>query len=77
VGAAPGSNKPIVLSVDETFPAPNLTNRCGIAVSAHVFGRFTLLKKAVSIAAAAVQVPCTRFIGPSSARLRINFSLRG
>jgi hypothetical protein len=42
VGAAPGPNKPIVLPVDETFPAPNLTNRCGFDVTAHVFGTFTV-----------------------------------
>jgi hypothetical protein len=41
VGAAPGPNKPIVLPVDETFPAPRLTNRCGFGVTAHVFGTFT------------------------------------
>jgi hypothetical protein len=42
VGAVPGPNKPIVLPVDETFPAPNLTNRCGFDVTAHVFGTFTV-----------------------------------
>lgn len=40
-GAAPGSNQPIVLPVDVTFPAPNLTNRCGVDVTAHVSGTFT------------------------------------
>jgi hypothetical protein len=42
VAAAPGQNKPIVFPVDDTFPAPNLTSRCGFAVTAHVFGTFTL-----------------------------------
>ncbi len=42
VGAAPNPNKPIVFPVDETFQAPNLTRRCGFAVTAHVFGTFTL-----------------------------------
>jgi hypothetical protein len=42
VGAAPNPNKPIVLPVDETFPAPRLTNRCGVDVTAHVFGTFTV-----------------------------------
>jgi hypothetical protein len=42
LGAAPGPNKPIVFPVDETFPAPNLTNRCGFDVIAHVFGTFTI-----------------------------------
>lgn len=42
VGAAPNPNKPIVFPVDETFPAPNLSNRCGFAVTAHVFGTFTV-----------------------------------
>jgi hypothetical protein len=41
-GAAPGPNQPVVFPVDETFPAPNLTNRCGVAVTAHVFGTFTV-----------------------------------
>ena len=41
-GAAPNPNKPIVFPVDQTFPAPNLTNRCGFAVTAHVFGTFTV-----------------------------------
>lgn len=42
VGAAPGPNKPIVFPVDETFQAPNLTNRCGFDVWVHVFGTFTI-----------------------------------
>ncbi|HYI16126.1 MAG TPA: hypothetical protein VEX37_12095, partial [Thermomicrobiales bacterium] len=42
VGAAPGPNKPIVFPVDDTFQAPNLTNRCGFDVWAHVFGTFTV-----------------------------------
>ena len=42
VGAAPNPNKPVVFPVDETFPAPNLTNRCGFDVTAHVFGTFTV-----------------------------------
>ena len=33
--------RPEVISVDETFLAPNLTNRCGFDVWAHVFGTFT------------------------------------
>ena len=41
VGAEPNPNKPIVLLVDDTFPAPNLTNRCGFDVLAHVVGTFT------------------------------------
>ena len=41
VGAEPEPNKPIVFPVDDTFPAPNLTNRCGFDVWAHVFGTFT------------------------------------
>jgi hypothetical protein len=41
-GAAPGANKPIVLAVDDTFPAPNLTNHCGFDVWAHVSGTFTV-----------------------------------
>jgi hypothetical protein len=40
--AAPNPNKPVVLTVDETFPAPNLTNHCGFAVMAHVTGTFTI-----------------------------------
>ncbi len=43
VGAAPNPNKPIVLPVDETFPAPNLTRRCGFPVTAHVFGTVTIV----------------------------------
>jgi hypothetical protein len=39
--AAPAPNKPTVLPVDETFLAPNLTNRCGFDVWTHVFGTFT------------------------------------
>jgi hypothetical protein len=42
VGAAPGANKPIVLSVDETFPALKLTSHCGFAVTAHVVGTLTV-----------------------------------
>lgn len=40
VKAAPNPNKPIVFLVDDTFPAPNLTRRCGFDVTAHVFGAF-------------------------------------
>ncbi len=43
VGAEPHPNKPIVLPVDETFPAPNLTRRCGFPVTAHVFGTVTIV----------------------------------
>ncbi|MDQ3044355.1 MAG: hypothetical protein M3R06_04275 [Chloroflexota bacterium] len=42
VGAVPGPNKPIVFPVDETFPAPRLTRICGVDVTAHVFGTFTV-----------------------------------
>ena len=42
VGAEPNPNKPIVFPVDETFQAPNATNRCGFDVWAHVFGTFTV-----------------------------------
>jgi hypothetical protein len=41
VGAAPGPNKPIVLPIDEVFPAPNLTNQCGFDVWTHLVGTFT------------------------------------
>jgi hypothetical protein len=41
VGAAQNPNKPIVLPVDETFPAPNLTDQCGFGVTARVVGTFT------------------------------------
>ena len=42
VGAEPNPNQPIVLPVDDTFPAPRLTAACGFAVTAHVFGTFTV-----------------------------------
>ncbi len=41
-GAAQNPNKPVELSVDETFLAPNLTSRCGFDVWAHVYGTFTI-----------------------------------
>lgn len=41
VGAAPGPNKPIELTVDDTFQAPMLTSHCGFDVWAHVFGTVT------------------------------------
>ncbi len=41
VGAEPGPYKPIVLPVDETFLAPNLTRHCGVPIEAHVFGTVT------------------------------------
>jgi hypothetical protein len=40
-GAAQNPNKPVVEEVDVTFPAPNLTSRCGFDVWAHVYGTFT------------------------------------
>jgi hypothetical protein len=43
VDAKPGNpNKPIVIPIDETFQAPNLSNQCGFYVEAHVYGTFTL-----------------------------------
>jgi hypothetical protein len=45
VGAAQNPNKPIVLPVDVTFPAPTLTRECGFDVTAHVFGTFTVKVK--------------------------------
>lgn len=42
VEAKPGSNKPTVLPIDETFQAPNLTNQCGFDVWVHVFGTLTV-----------------------------------
>jgi hypothetical protein len=41
VGAAQNPNKPIVLPVDETFSAPNLTDQCEFGVTARVVGTFT------------------------------------
>lgn len=41
-GAAPNPNKPVEFPVDDTFPAPNSTRRCGFAVTAHVVGTFTV-----------------------------------
>ena len=41
VGAEQDPNKPIVIPVDETFQAPNLTRRCGFDVWARVFGTIT------------------------------------
>ncbi len=43
VGAEPNPNQPIVLPVDDTFPAPRLTAACGFAVTAHVFGTVTIV----------------------------------
>ena len=42
VGAEPGPYKPIVLPVDETFLAPNLTRHCGVDVWVHLFGTETV-----------------------------------
>jgi hypothetical protein len=43
VGAAPGpnSNNPTVISIDDTFLAPNLTAQCGFDVWAHFVGTIT------------------------------------
>jgi hypothetical protein len=43
IAAAPGPNpnKPIVIPVDDTFQAPNLSTQCGFYVEAHVYGSFT------------------------------------
>jgi hypothetical protein len=49
VSAAPEPNKPIVLSVDDTFQAPNLPNRCGFDVWAHVFGTFTFKVQPIGV----------------------------
>jgi hypothetical protein len=42
--AAPGPspNKPVVIPIDDTFVAPNLTAQCGFEVWAHVSGTITV-----------------------------------
>src|SRR4051794_38489991 len=49
VGAAPNPHKPIVLAVDDTFIAPNLTAHCGFDVTAHVVGTFTFKVKSSGV----------------------------
>jgi hypothetical protein len=62
-GAAQNPNKPVVEEVDDTFLAPNLTNRCGFEVWAHVHG--TLTVKAHPSGADRVQFRYTHtFSGP-------------
>jgi hypothetical protein len=39
--SAQNPNRPIVLTVDDTFEAPNLTRECGFSVEAHLSGTFT------------------------------------
>lgn len=41
-GAAQHPNAPVVEDVDVTFPAPNLTARCGFPVTVHVYGTLTV-----------------------------------
>jgi|GEM_PF-7010888 len=66
VEAAPGpkSNKPIVVYVDDTFVAPNLTARCEFTVMAHFVGtiRTSVKKSGVQMDQFHIQ---RNFIGPS------------
>jgi hypothetical protein len=71
VGAAPGPkpNKPIVLSIDDLFLAPNLTDNCGFDVWAHFVGTIKTSWRRSGIQVDQYHIERT-YTGPSGNSLR-------
>ena len=67
VGAEPSPVKPIVIPVDETFQAPNLTRICGFSVMAHVLGTIAVSTRPGGVGFDRVRFQYD-FIGPGGSR---------